>query len=367
MRLRIFACALALAAPLAIPTLFGAGCSLPSSDVDGGDLHGVFDRDAAAADAAATDAGAKNAGRKDGGAAPVPVMTASAAAKPVTRPPTEGSCVAVDGLPDRDIKRTIGRPPCPGAEVLEWKDAAGAPRYACVITPKGIETRAPVPLLVFFHDAGDNPRSVDKETSLRKLAARFDLTGDPAHAGFIVVAPQGRALHGNREGAMFDIDYTGEDNVDVATADHFVSVLTTRGHVDRRRIYAVGAGHGGHMAATYAMMRADRIAAFATYGSDAPRAAWSCPGPPPPAFVMYRACDQIAPCASVERWLRARDAIAAETTGMRLGAANGEEPSCAIDKKCTKIVGTALHRRWPKGREEDLLRFLSRHTLSVAP
>jgi len=364
-RLRLFACVLAAALPLAFVATLGAGCTTPSSSVDGGDLLGVFDRDAAAADAAASDAGQRDAGRKDAGAAPATKPMASQ--KPVARPPTEGSCVAVNGLPDANIKRTLGRPSCPRAEVLEWKDAAGAPRYACVTTPSGIDTRAPLPLVVFFHDAGDNPRSVDKKTSLRKHGARFDITGDPAHAGFIVLAPQGRALQGNREGARFDIDYTGEDNLDVAATDHFVSVLTSRGHVDRRRIYAMGAGHGGYMAATYAMMRADRIAAFATYASDAPPAAWSCPGPPPPAFVTYRACDEIVPCASVERWLRSRDAIAAETSFLRIGTVNADEPTCSIDKKCTKIVGTALHRRWPKAREEDMLRFLSRHTLSVLP
>lgn len=250
---------------------------------------------------------------------------------------------------------------------MEWKDDAGAPRYACAIMPKGVETRAPLPVVIFFHDAGDNPRSVDKETTLRKHAGRFDVTGDPAHTGFIVLAPQGRALHGNKDGAMFDVDYTAEDNVDIATTDHFLAELVARKLVDRRRVYAMGAGHGGHAAMTYAMMRADRIAAVATYGSDAPKASWACPGPPPPLFVAYRACDYIAPCSSVERWMRARDGLGAETMGLRLDNVNGDERSCSLDKKCTAIVGSALHRRWPKAREEDMLRFLARHTLSVTP
>lgn len=351
--------------PFALGSL-GGGCNnLPSSSVDGGDLLGAFERDASIPDAA-NDAGRKTPPNKnkDGGpnvdaSAPVVVNT------PIPRAPNDASCVTPDGQPDRDIKRTYGRPVCPGAEVLEWKDAWGAPRYACVVAPRGIETRAPVPLLIFFHDAGKSPSSVDKDTSLRKHAARFDLTGEAAHAGFVVLAPQGRAIRGNREGAMFDVDYVAEDNVDIATTDHFVSVLTDRNTIDRRRIYAVGIGNGGLMAATYAMMRADRIAAFATYGSDAPRAAWSCPGPPPPAFVLYRACDRITPCASVERWLRARDGTGAETTALRLDGVGGEETNCALEKKCTAIVGTANHRRWPKTREDDMLRFFARRTLSV--
>jgi len=349
--------------------LFLMGCgTLPSSDVDGGDLQGVFEqRDASVADAS-SDAGGKH--KKDAGAAPL--TSASAAmpvlpTKPASRPPTEGSCVSVDGLPDQNIKRTFGRPSCPGSEVLEWKDGGGAPRYGCVIAPKGVETRAPLPLIVFFHDAGKTPTSVDKETSLRTFAARFDLTGDPAHAGFIILAPQGRALHGNKDGAVFDVDYTGDDNFDVAATDHFAGVLMDRKIVDRRRVYTLGAGLGGQMALTYAMMRADRVAAVATYAAGSPPAAWSCPGPPPPLFTVYRACDHLTPCDSVERFMRARDALGAETFGLRLDNVNGDEPSCTLEKKCTAIVGTALHKRWPKAREGDVLRFFARYTLQVAP
>lgn len=357
---------LGMMTPLAFASFSGCN-SLPSASVDAGDLLGAFERDASVPDASA-DAGrktnpnkAKDGGVVDAGALNVPPPT------PVTRSPNEGSCVTPDGQPDRDVKRTFGRPVCPGAEILEWKDAWGAPRYACVIAPKGIETRAPVPLVIFFHDAGKTPSSVDKETSLRKQAARFNLTGDAAHAGFVILAPQGRGIRGNRDGAMFDVDYVAEDNVDVMTTDHFVEVLTSRNIIDRRRVYAVGVGNGGLMATTYTMLRADRVTAFATFGSDQPRAAWSCAGPPPPGFVMYRACDRITPCASVERWLRARDGTGAETTSVRLDSGSGDEPNCALEKKCTAIVGTANHRRWPKTREDDMLRFFARRTLSVAP
>lgn len=359
-------CLAALVAPIAFTSLSGGCNALPSADIDGGDLLGAFERDAGALSDASIDAGRKAPSKKerDGGAADgaAPPVVATT---PITRPPNEGSCVTPEGQADRDVKRTFGRPVCPGAEILEWKDDWGAPRYACVIAPKGIETRAPVPLVIFFHDAGKTPQSVDKETTLRKHAAKFDLTGDPAHAGFVILAPQGRGIRGNRDGATFDVDYVAEDNPDVMTTDQFVSVLTTRSIIDRRRVYVVGAGVGGQMAATYAMMRADRVTAFATYASDTPRAAWSCAGPPPPAFVLYRACDRVTPCASVERWLRTRDGTGAETTSVRLDGASGDEPNCALEKKCTPIVGTANHRRWPKTREDDMLRFFARRTLSV--
>lgn len=329
---------------------------------------GVFDPRDAAVDAAARDARAKDAGKKGGGLGDAGVLGGDAGGSPEkVRAPTTGVCVAEEGLPNREMRKVLGRPPCREARVLEWRDGEGSPRYACVIAPRNVETRAPLPVVLFFHGAFDDPTAVDKKTGLRKLGARFSLTGDPAHTGFIVLAVQGRAIRGGKQGAVFDTEYTGSDNVDVAAVDHFLDALIGQKLVDRRRIYALGGSYGGQMAATYAMMRADRVAAFGVYASDAPPASWTCPGPPPPAMVVYRACDEFFPCASVERWLRARDALSAETAWVRLGAANDEEPHCALKNKCTEIKGSAHHRRWPKGREEEILKFFAKHTLSVQP
>ncbi|WP_437971922.1 alpha/beta fold hydrolase [Sorangium sp. So ce260] len=360
--------------------LLAAACSTPSSGVDGGDLLGVFERDAGAA---AADGGQPQpaAARQDAGArATGPASAAAPPPKPpAARPPSEGSCVAEQGRPGRELRKTLGRPPCRGAQVLETRDAEGSPRYACVIAPSGVETRAPLPLIVFFHADGDNPTSVDKETGLRKLAATWNLTGDPAHAGFIVLAPQGRAFktpsQAERERgtktytaiAPFDVEFTGEGNVDVATVDAFVDQLLEKKLVDRRRIYALGASYGGHMAATYAMMRADRVAAFATFGSSAPPAEWACPGPPPPAMAIYRACDDMFSCESVERWLRARDALSAHTSFLRLDEAGRDEPHCAFRNRCSAKKGAINHARWPKSREPDLLRFFAGHVLAIGP
>ncbi|AUX32850.1 MULTISPECIES: prolyl oligopeptidase family serine peptidase [Sorangium] len=353
-----------------------SACSTPSSSVDGGDLLGVFERDAGAA---AADGGQPTAARQDAGArATGPANAAATPQKPpAARPPSEGSCVAEQGRPGRELRKTLGRPPCRGAQVLETRDAEGSPRYACVIAPSGVETRAPLPLIVFFHADGDNPTSVDKETGLRKLGATWNLTGDPAHAGFIVLAPQGRAFKTPSQAervrgtkmytpiAPFDVEFTGEENVDVATVDAFVDQLLEKKLVDRRRIYALGASYGGHMAATYAMMRADRVAAFATFGSDAPPAEWACPGPPPPAMAIYRACDDMFSCESVERWLRARDAASAETAFLRLDEAGRDEPHCALRNRCSAKKGAINHARWPKSREADLLRFFAGHVLAI--
>lgn len=347
-------------------------CSAPSAEIDGGDLMGVFANDAGSGTDGGVDGGARRGKRhpKDGGASAIgststAASTLSRSGRADAREPPGGVCVASGGQPDTTVGRTQGRPPCRGAQILEWKDAEGAPRYACVVAPPGVETRAPLPLVVFFHDPEDDPSAIHKKTGLPKSAASFDLTGDPAHRGFIVLAPQGRHLaSGKHKGSLFDTEYTGSDNVDVATVDHFVAELDAKGLVDHRRVYTLGASAGGHMAATYAMMRADRVAAFAAYGADAPSAVWSCGGPPPPAMFVYRACDGFISCDAVERWLRAREAVKAETSWLRLGAGNEDEPSCATRNKCTPKRAEGNHRRWPKGRENDILGFFAHHALA---
>lgn len=342
-----------------------AACSTPSSTIDGGDLLGVFSHDGGRDGGAVIDAGRrrrrKDAGR-DAQAAPPPTSAPDAS----VRAPIPGVCVAPGGSPDREIRRTQGRPPCRGARIVEWKDSEGSPRYACIFSPPGVETRAPLPLVIFFHDEQDDPSAVHKKTHLQKLAATRNITGDPSHTGFIVLAVQGRRIAGGKRGSLFDTEYTGEGNTDVVTVDHFVSELEAKGLVDRRRIYTLGASLGGHMAATYAMTRADKIAAFAVFGTDAPHASWSCPGPPPPALVLYRACDGFISCEAVERWLRARDSVSAETKWIRLGAGNNEEPSCSVRNKCTPKRSEGNHHRWPKGREGDILSFFARHALGAS-
>jgi poly(3-hydroxybutyrate) depolymerase len=178
----------------------------------------------------------------------------------------------------------------------------------------------------------------------------------------VVLAPQGRRIGGGTHGATFDTAYTGPDNVDVAAVDHFIDELRAKGLVDTRRIYTLGASSGGHMAATYAMMRADKVAAFAAFATDAPQASWSCAGPPP-GMVVYRACDAVFSCESVEHWLRARDRTGAETAWLRLGAGNEEEPSCATRNKCTPKRAEGNHHRWPKARESEILAFFAKHAL----
>jgi poly(3-hydroxybutyrate) depolymerase len=169
-------------------------------------------------------------------------------------------------------------------------------------------------------------------------------------------------------GVAFDTGHVSVDNVDVQTVDHFVEVLLSEGAVDRRQIYAVGESGGGVMAALYAMLRPRRIAAFGTYGADASQLVWSCDGLPPPAAIVYRACDAVTPCADVEQWLGARQDAHAPTFALRLGAGKATEPSCVLSEhRCRVKKGTANHNRWPKERETEMLETMSRYSLAGPP
>jgi predicted esterase len=247
--------------------------------------------------------------------------------------------------------------------VLEWRDPAGSPRYGCVYGDDARKERDPLPLVVFFHGTApalDDPSALAKLTDLRKRASDFALGGE--QEGFVVLAVQGRAIEGS-DTATFDTDHASVDNLDKLAVDHFVDELVDRKVVDPRRIYALGLGRGGTMAITYGMLRADRVAATAAYAPWTVAARWQCPTPAPPVKVLYRACDGLIACDAVEEWLRTRESSGAITPATRLDDGSREEPACATRAKCTNKRGVSAHHRWPKGREDDVLRFLSRYVL----
>ncbi|MFO0553226.1 MAG: hypothetical protein U0271_32875 [Polyangiaceae bacterium] len=344
---------------LAALTGVAAGCDTPSSTVDTTDLQGVFDGDAGT--------------RSSNSAATPPTRRGQPSALVVQtseRPPTtDPGCVKERGQPDGEVLRVVGRPACRAAEVMEWTDPSGAPRYACLYKPPG-EVRGELPLVVFFHGTGpelDDPSSFAKLTSLRSKQATANLTGNPERPGFLVLGIQGRAIAKSKWGTTFDTAYVASDNLDRIATDHFVDELVGRGMIDKRRIYALGFGRGGQMAATYAMLRADRVAAFVNFAPWSDPAEWTCPTPPPPGLVLYRACDAIAKCDQVESWLASRETLRAETLKLRLGDDVREEPNCAVSPQCTAKKGEANHHRWPKGREKDVLNFLGAHSLALQP
>jgi len=336
-----------------------SGCE--SSNVDGGDLHGVFDHTASPTASASSSASA----------APAPAPTASASAAPRIptreRAPIAHSCIAEEGEPTPRNRRYAKRPACRRSRVLEYRDSQGTPRYGCVFESSKVADTKPLPLVIFLHGEFDDATALHKKTRLRALYHKIDLTGDPKHPGFVILAPQARKLEGSQS-LRWDHGFKSLANVDVVTIDHFVDDLLTAGLVDARQIYVVGDSGGGRMAALYAMLRPDRVAAFGAYAADASTYRWTCDEPATPAAVLYRACDAVVPCADVEQWLAARTDTHAPTFSLRLGSGKAREPSCALSKAaCREKKGKANHNRWPKHNERELLEYLSRYSLRAEP
>ncbi len=353
-------------ARLALLGLAGA-CSTPSAEVDPSDLLGVFDAPASSASARSNGSASPSAavGAPSGtGSAPTVASPRLAARGCVFSlgSATAGAEFGGAGASAPGVRRTEGRPACHGAEVLEWRDAEGAPRYACVYGAREAKPTAPLPLVTFFHAEDADAASVEERTSLRSRLTKAPIAG-ASRPGFVLLSVQGRALEGAR-GVSFDVSRADGSNADLAAIDHFHGVLASRGVLDPQRTYALGAGDGGRMAAFYAHARSERVAAFAAFATAGDGGGWSCSEPPPPGLVLYRACDSETPCERVEEWLAVREKLGWDTTSTRLSEASGSEPACLTRAKCTKKRGNVLHVRWPKEREGDVLRFFSQHAVA---
>jgi len=340
------------------------------------ELRDVFARKSSSPVPVASGSGAPSASGAPGAAAAsarprasaAPTSSASSDEPPAVvstrRAPVKGPCVSTAGEPLKKDPTFARRPGCRGAEIVEFGEADGTPRYACVHRPDDVERRAPLPVVLFFHGKNESPTKVARETALRNLSDDVDLTGAAEHRGYVVLAPQARRLQGH---VGFDVGFVSDENADVRATDRFLELLEKRGWVDRRRIYAMGAGTGGHMAALYTMLRPERIAAYASYAGNAAPLRWTCQEAPPPAAVLYRACDAVTPCLDMEQWLRQREETLAPTMALRLGTYNQLEPSCSLDPfRCKLKSGTANHLRWPKGKERTMLEFLGRYSLDLA-
>lgn len=339
----------ALASVLSLACV-AARCDAPSATLDAGDLLGVFDE----------------AGAPSGSARPARAPKASAAASALPAPSASvrsaprAACAAIDG---RDAppepRRTVGRPRCRDAEILESKDPEGAPRYACVHGARALGGK-PAPVVVVFHDQDGDAADVEDRTSLRKHLARAEVAA--GRPGLLALSVQGRAL--GKAGTTYDLRGLGTDNMDLWAVDHFFEVIRARGLVDPQRVYALGVGWGAKMAAFVAFARPTRFAAFAGYGAEPPTLRWTCNDTPPPGLLFYRACDAVAPCDKVELGLDALARQGVEVERRRLGAGDAAELACATRAKCSKPVGEAHHARFPKGREKELLAFFAKHALA---
>lgn len=332
--------------------LAGCGKDCASEQTNGRDLQGVFDGQSAPSATAAPSAS--------------PSATSSAPVLPPVRERDRiaGPCVASAGQPAEPARRVGKRPACRRARVLEHEDGARIPRYACVFEPSNLDKTKPVPLIIFLHGEYDDPTAVHRKTRLRRRDHEMDLTGDPDHVGFVTLAPQARRLG---KSLRWDVDHVSRDNDDVVAIGTFIETLVGEGTVDRRQIYAIGESRGAVMANLYTYLYPEQVVAFGGFAA-APSYDWSCDVAPPPAAMLYRACDADVPCADVERWLLSREKMRAPTMSWRLGSASKEEPSCALsDRACGPKKGKANHQRWPKRREAEVLEYLSRFSFRGAP
>jgi predicted esterase len=271
---------------------------------------------------------------------------------------------------------------------MTWTDSVnGEARAACVFRPAGASSTSARPLVAFLHGGGSSADAVYNGTSLRSKAVSFNLSGDPARPGFVLVVDQGRNLpdpNGNGPGARRDFYFrdvaTAADNPDVRALDHLIDAEVAIGGVDPTRIYVMGWSNGAFFAEQYAFYRhvqptagGNRIAAAAVYaGGDPfqaprvsqPECALRDVPPVPPFYEIHRSCDGMVACDAahnsqfglppgydVETWMQRVLGPLGGTnvTDVIIDAMAATAMSCDDTASCTKTAGDANHIHWPDG------------------
>jgi predicted esterase len=290
---------------------------------------------------------------------------------------------------------------------LTWTDPVnGDPRAACVYRPPGISAASTRPLVVFLHGGGGSADLVYDLTSLRSKAVTFDLSGDSARPGFVLVANQGRNLpdpNGAGPGARCDVYFRNvadpAANPDVRALDHEIDAQVALGGVDPTRIYVTGWSNGAFFGAEYTFFRhthptpgGNRIAAAAVYAGGDPFQAISAtepqcalldiPKPAPPLYDIHRSCDSFVPCDlaqftqfgrspgyDVETWIaRLQGPLGGMTTtkDVIISTTAALATACVPAAMCAQGPGGLNHSHWPDGVadgsgvdwEPDMLKFL---------
>jgi dienelactone hydrolase len=309
-----------------------------------------------------------------------------------------------------------------GRKMAEWQDSNGNTRESCLYLPKAASTDHKLPLVIYLHPSIAGPDMSLPITNVRAQLNTADLTGDPARAGFIMVAPYGRVTdrfypfpdQGMSPGwdnwyrqvnpAGRDID--GQhyvENVDIASIDHYVAEVLATGMVDTSRVYVMGWSNGSAMATLYVLNRPN-IAAAAIYSSPDPFQAFDdpCPqmpvttypkddtqlqltAPQVPIYQIHNDCDIGGICPNSDLLASSLADHHAGTMTMLMIDSFEEETGACLDACGTDptaayssafdlqtdlanlpglTLGTLNHLRWPDVWTDSMFRFLRDHPLA---
>lgn len=309
-----------------------------------------------------------------------------------------------------------------GGPIL-WKDPGpgtgqGDQRGACVYAPSGFGPASRRPVVIFVHGMGGNAGNIYNTTLLRQKAPSFNLSGDPARPGFLLIADQGRNLAdvAGLAVAMGVTSFSAHDhwnrdlgspstNPDVRSMDMLVDWAVEAGG-DPSRIYLMGYSNGGFFAQQYGIARhttrtpgGNRVAAVIAYASADPyqdpkvtSPAGACDMPRPatqlPIGLVARSCDYLVPCDhnqwqafqgtsvppspgyEVLPWLNNLHAMGDGNVALALLNASGTPvSSCLSTVLCSRALGLLNHMHWPDGIndgggndiEPAMLSFLAAH------
>jgi len=291
----------------------------------------------------------------------------------------------------------------------------GTTRYACEYRPPGTSSESPRPLVIWLHGAFGDADNLYNATSIRSKAESFDLSGDAARPGFILVSVQGRNTHWPREGSLdgshHDIHHrelgAPSTNPDIANVDRIIDELVTEGVVLSDSIYLMGWSNGGFFAQLYAIARHEtttpggsRVAAAAVYTAADPfhnireDQSPSCrldpyPSSNVPLFLISRACDiitcselqaanfrededPVAPGYVVDTWVSDLQTRVGTTPSRRIIDGSGTiVEECTVPGLCLYSLAAINHVRWPDGvadkggvdHEPEMLGFLANNRL----
>ena len=299
-----------------------------------------------------------------------------------------------------------------GSRLKDWVDGNGTTRRACLFDPGTATAAQPLPLVVFLQGSGV-PLDVQLPfTNLVQGTTTADLTSDPAHRGFILLAPSGRITDhfypapNNQNTVGWDVWYrqfqpgsrtvngvSYAPNADFAALDHYINEQVVSGKVDPDRIYVLGWSNGAALALEYGQNRAN-IAAVGMYSGPDPYDSLSdtcgqlpvvgAPRndtelqvfrPDVPVFHVQNNCDIYATCPN---GLALRDKLIAGDTvrslrhqiidGLPLQQATttcndmcGSDPRGDASNLMEKLVGTPNHLMWPSGWNNSYYEFLRDH------